>query len=224
MINARNAINRILTDPYLRRRIGMTIVGVLTLGVSVGVVKYANFGIDPFTTLMYGLLKFVNANVAPEMTYGLLYTLVNIALLVVMCFVGKHWIGLGTLINLFLLGYVIQGTVSLLGALVPDPSLPVRIAFLVAGLASLCFASSLYYVADLGVSTYDFIALEIDEKGLMQFRTIRIITDCACVLLGLLLRSMPGIATVITALCMGPFVSFINERFSRPFLNRKKTA
>jgi Predicted membrane protein len=206
-------------DARMRKRILMTVAGVLLLGVSVGFTKNSNFGTDPFTTCMYGILNFVHAAISPDISYGSMYNAVNLLLLVIMFVTGRHYIGLGTLINIFLLGYVIQGCCAFLSFLVPDPSIAVRIGYLVFGLLLMCFASSLYFVADLGVSTYDFIALGIDERGILKFRVCRIITDCLCVLFGFLLHSAPGIGTIITAFCMGPVIDLFSVHVARPLLD-----
>ncbi|MCD8084958.1 MAG: hypothetical protein LUF28_01265 [Clostridiales bacterium] len=42
--------------------------------------------------------------------FGILYTCINLVLLAGMFVVDRHYIGLGTLINLFLIGYVAQYT------------------------------------------------------------------------------------------------------------------
>lgn len=201
----------------------MTVVGVLLLGVGVAFTKNSNFGMDPFTTFMYGILNFVHAAISADISYGTMYNVVNLLLLVVMAAVGRHFIGLGTLINIFLLGYVIQGCSDFVSFLAPDPSVAVRIAFLAFGLLLICFASSLYFVADLGVSTYDFIALEIDEKGILKFRICRVITDCLCVLGGFLLHSLPGVGTIITAFFMGPVIDLFSTHVARPFLDGRRS-
>ena len=89
--------------------------------------------------------------------------------------------------------------------------------------------------ADLGVSTYDAIALIIVntwKKG--KFQYVRIITDLVCVLIGCSLfllsggklskiPTIAGIGTIITAFFMGPLIEVFNVHIARPFLNGKKT-
>lgn len=76
----------------------------------------------------------------------------------------KSKIGLGTVINIFLLGYVAEYSSLLFENLIPEPSLAVRFVFLILGIVIMCFASALYFTADMGVSTYDAISLIISEK------------------------------------------------------------
>ena len=58
-----------------KKRILMSVIGVVICGVSVGFFKRASFGIDPFQSMMSGL-----AAVIP-ISFGLLYVIVNLCLL-----------------------------------------------------------------------------------------------------------------------------------------------
>ena len=211
-------------DPMLKRRIALALVGMLLAGVSVGIFKRAFFGVDPFQCFCGGL-----ANVIP-ISFGTLYMLINAALLVVVFFLDKHYIGISTFINLFLLGYVAEFTEKGLAALLGEQGMAGRIILLIVAIVLTCIAAALYYTADLGVSTYDAIPLHIaDTKPklfgkVVPFRFIRIVSDLICTLIGFLLGLMPGIGTVITALFMGPLITFFRQHLSDPLLNKGKTA
>lgn len=199
-----------------RRRVLMTVFGVLVCGSSVGVFKQAAFGVDPFQCLCNGLHQVI------PMDFGTLYVLINIALLLLVLVMDRRYLGLGTFINLFLLGYVIDGSEKFLFWLMGTPTMAMRIVYIVLGMIVLCFSASVYMTANMGVSTYDAIALHLAAKKIAPFRFIRIATDLTCVAVGWALGFTPGVGTVITALCMGPLVSFFNERFSKPMLYGKE--
>lgn len=203
----------------LRRRIVMALVGMAIAGVSVGIFKRAFFGVDPFQCFCNGV-----ANVVP-ISFGTLYMLINAVLLVIDFFLDRHYIGISTFINLFLVGYAVEFSENLLARLFGDLDLPGRILLLVIGIITTCIAAALYYDADLGVSTYDAIPLHIADKKpkiagrVIPFKVIRIISDLICVLIGFLLGVMPGIGTVITALFMGPLITFFRRTISGPLLH-----
>ena len=212
-------------DPLLKRRIALALVGMLLAGVSVGIFKRAFFGVDPFQCFCGGL-----ANVIP-ISFGTLYMLINAALLVVVFFLDKHYIGISTFINLFLLGYVAEFTEKGLAALLGEQGLFGRIILLIVAIVLTCIAAALYYTADLGVSTYDALALIWSEKqSRIKFPICRVITDFVCVLGGVALCRLAGftlqqilgevgIGTIITAFFMGPLIEFFNQKVARPFLN-----
>ena len=206
------------------KRIIMSISGVVLCVLSVGMFKHAAFGVDPFQALMSGLDALI------PIRFGTLYVIVNVLLLSFPLLVDRHKIGLATFINLFLLGYVVEFSQSLCAQLFPALGLAGRAILLAAALVPLAIASSLYFTADLGVSTYDAVALVwSDRQSRIPFPLCRILTDSACVLAGgalCLLSGMSfpqlfgsiGIATVITAFFMGPLIEFFNKTVSRPLL------
>lgn len=208
------------------RRIWMSLAGVLICAVSVGIFKIAALGVDPFQSLMSGLDALI------PIPFGTLYVLVNLALLTFSLVTDRHNIGIATFINLFLLGYVTQFTYELLQIWLPNPSIPVRCLCLIAGIVIICVGSSLYMTADLGVSTYDAVAIVLSGKWkLGQFQYVRICCDLVCVVLGVVIfllaggsfsqiPTIAGIGTVITAFFMGPLIQFFCVRIAQPLLNK----
>jgi len=209
------------------RRILMSLAGVFICAVSVGIFKIAAFGVDPFQSLMSGLDSLI------PIPFGTLYVLVNLVLLIFSLMADRRNIGIATFINLFLLGYITQFSYDLLQILLPDPSLVVRSLCLIAGIVIICFGSSLYMTANLGVSTYDAVAIVLSGKWkLGKFKYIRICTDLVCVLLGvgffllsggklIQVPAIAGIGTVITAFFMGPLIQFFCDRVAIPLLETK---
>lgn len=95
------------------------------------------------------------------------------------------------------------------------------------------FLTALYYTSDLGVSTYDAIALVMAEKWkVARFPFCRIGVELVSVILGAVLyyignESMQGIGgligagTIITAFCMGPLIQYFKVKIAIPMLNRE---
>ena len=211
-----------------KRRIFMSLFGVIICAISVGVFKLAALGVDPFQSLMSGLDALIPIN------FGTLYVIVNVVLLIFSIIADRHNIGIATFINLFLLGYITQFTYDLLQKMIPDPSMIVRVVCLIIGIVVICFGSSLYMTADLGVSTYDAVAIVMANKWkLGKFKYIRICTDLVCVIIGCILfvlagnaigkiPTIAGVGTIITAFFMGPLIDLFNEKFAKPMLEKGK--
>lgn len=192
--------------------------------ISVGLFKRAALGVDPFQSFMSGLDELI------PIEFGTLYVIANACLLLFSLFADRHYIGLATIINLSILGYVAQFSHELMLSLFPELSLPGRFLFLITGIITMCFSSAFYFVADLGVSTYDAVALIITKTWKIgQFRYVRIICDFVCVAIGTILyvlttvsisgiTTIVGIDTIITAFFMGPLIDFFVEHIARPFL------
>ncbi len=217
---------------YLRknsRRIFMSLFGVVICAISVGIFKIAALGVDPFQSFMAGLDKMI------PIDFGTLYVIVNAVLLIFSIIADRHNIGIATFINLFLLGYITDWTHKFLMTVIVNPSLGIRIACLLVAIVIICFGSAFYMTADLGVSTYDAVAIVMSSKWkLGKFKFIRIATDLVCVILGILffllgggetgqIITIVGAGTIITAFFMGPLIEFFNDKIARPFLAKKKS-
>lgn len=210
------------------KKILMSICGVMIGAVSVGFFKLAALGVDPFQTFMCGINQMI------PISFGTLYVIVNAVLLLFALIFDRHYIGIATFINLFLLGYVVEFTHQTLLTIFPNASLAIRITSLVFGFVALCFGSSIYMTADLGVSTYDAVALIMANKWkLGKFKYIRIATDAVCVVLGITLFMLGGgkisaipafvsVGTILAASSMGPLIDFFNRNVSIPFLEKEK--
>ena len=214
----------------IKKRIGMSLFGVIICAVSVGIFKIAALGVDPFQSFMAGLDAMI------PIDFGTLYVITNAVMLLFALVFDKHYIGIATFINLFLLGYITQFTYDFLQKIIVAPSIMIRILCLLVGVVIICFGSAFYMTADLGVSTYDAVALIICntwKKG--KFQYVRIITDIVCVILGVALfllaggklaqiPTIAGIGTIITAFFMGPLIEFFNVHVARPICNKRTEA
>ena len=210
------------------KRIIMSVLGVAICGISVGMFKFAALGIDPFQSLMSGLDAII------PIRFGTLYVIVNAVLLLFALIFDRKKIGIATFINLFLLGYIVEFSQGLCERLMPDAPIWLRVVILLVAIVILCLSSALYFTADLGVSTYDAVALVWSQRqSKIKFAYCRVICDLVCVALGVILLLIAGkdfseifgsvgIGTIITAFFMGPLIELFNKTVARPFLYGKQ--
>ena len=223
--------DKITVSNEMVRRILMCIIGVCTAGVSVGLFSISELGMDPFQVFAHGIWRHT------PLAYGTCYVVICAVLFVLVLIINRRKIGLGTMINLFLVGYVAQFSEKMFRNLIPGRSFPVRLAELLAALVIMCFASALYFTADLGVSVYDALAITADERlEKVPFFLLRVIGDVICVIVGSLLCYLSdhslasdsallvtaGIGTVITAFFMGPLIAFFKRTVSEPLRYGKR--
>lgn len=200
------------------KRIIMTVIGTVFTGVAVGILKKAALGTDPFTAFVTGCANALHS------TYGVMYPIVIGILLVAVFFIDRHYIGIGTILNLFIIGIVADYSLKLLDSIYDADTWLIRGITLIVAIFVLCFASSLYIAADLGVSSYDAVSLIMADKKVAQYRFCRIFTDVICVIIGYLLHAADcvGIGTIITAFGMGPIVQFFIKHVARKILSERR--
>ncbi len=215
-------------DRIFWRRVFMSLFGVIICSISVGLFKLAALGVDPFQSFMAGMDALI------PIGFGNLYTIVNVILLAFSLIFYRKNIGLATFINMFLLGYITQFSYETFQTWFPEPSMVFRFASLIIAVVVICFGSAFYMTANLGVSTYDAVAITMVEKWhIWKFKYIRICTDLVCVIVGVVIfviagheiKEVPtiaGVGTIITAFFMGPLIDFFNNKIAIPFLNKAK--
>lgn len=202
----------------------MTLTGVLACSFSVGMFNLAAFGVDPFQCLTQGSHLIFKS----YLQYGPYYLGLSFVMLVGIWIWDKRYIGIATFINMFFTGYIIEYSYQILDSTFPDIDIFGRVMMLISALVIMCFGSSLYYTAGLGVSVYDAISLKLATMNIsvfnkvLRFKWIRVFSDLVCVVIGTLLGKMPGFGTIATAFFMGPLISFFNHSFAEPFLNGPK--
>lgn len=198
---------------YQARRIIMAFCGVVLCGFCVGMLQKANLGVDPFTCFVTGVANIFGS------TYSTFYLILTGLLLLLVLVLSRHYIGIATVINLFLTGVAADIMHNLLDLLVPHPGLGARVVIMLVGIVFTCLAAALYFTADLGVSAYDAMALIAANKyHLLPFKYCRIITDSFCVLVGFMFNVTLGIGTIVTALFMGPLTQWFKSHLAEPLL------
>lgn len=193
------------------------ILGNLILGIGVALLRFSQMGNDPFCASTMAVSEGLGMGLG---TYQLI---LNVVLFVFQLIWGRSYIGLGTIINLFLLGYIVQfGTWVLDGIFEADLvlSLPLQLIIMVVSLVILTFGLAMYQVASLGVAPYDFLALGLAEHLPVPYFALRVGTDAVCVLVILVAvgtgfigwgNAHLGIGTVITAFFLGPLVAYFSK-------------
>lgn len=202
-----------------KKRIVMTTAGVTLCAIAVGFFKCSQFGVDPFQCFAQGIWgRFFEKS----FSYGFYYMILSGILLLLDLAVARRCMGAATLVNMFLTGYIVDFTCTVINRFAPDPAPALRILFLAVAVLVMCFSSSLYMTSSLGVSVYDAIPIVIADSRKLPFRFVRIGCDLLCVIIGTLSGLLPGVGTLITAFFMGPLIEFFNHSFSEPFLYGRK--
>ena len=194
----------------------MCVTGVFIIGIGVGFMRYADFGIDPYMCFMNGLHLAVFKKLG--FIFGTTFAVSSLILIVIVLIFDRSKIGLGTAAAIVLTGYVSDLGVFLCNLiLIEGTALFVfRVVLIASGILLIAIGSGMYFNTNVGVSPYDGIGLIITDKTGNQnmYRWIRIGMDLICVTIGFILGNMPGVGTIIMALFTGPLFAFFRNRIS----------
>jgi len=192
----------------------MCVTGVCIIGIGVGFMRYADFGIDPYMCFMNGLHLAVFKKF--DFVFGTTFAISSSLLILIVLITDRSKIGLGTVAAIALTGYVSDFGVFFCNLILIEGMalFILRIGMMVFGILLVAVGSGMYFNTHVGVSPYDGIGLIITQKIKNQnmYRWVRIATDLICVSIGFLLGNMPGAGTVIMALFTGPLFAFFRNK------------
>jgi len=204
-------------EKFSLRRAICVIIGNLIIGFFVALLKLSGMGNDPFGAMNMALSEGFSLPV------GHLQLIVNIILLTIQLIFGRKFLGFGSVVNLFFLGYIVQYSLKLLYFLLGntyEPNLFLRIVIMAIALLGISFGLSMYQLSALGVSPYDYLSIGMTDRFKNKYFLNRIITDMACIAIILtafavgIVKSNQlnlGVGTIIAAFGLGPFVAFFNK-------------
>ncbi len=200
---------------HLPRRIIAMLVSVIVMGLGVSLFVKGAMGADPFSTLNLGVSSKLN------LSFGVWQAIFNSIMLVLVFFLDRSMLGLGTLGNMFLVGFSADFFNPLLSAFCPDPAfLPiwVRVLLTLGGVTLQILGCSFYVTSNLGMAPYDCISFIVPNKTRIPFRWWRIISDLICVGIGFFCGAAIGLGTLIMAFGTGPLLPLCNKYLAAPVL------
>lgn len=211
------------------KRIVLSFISIIIMGLGISLFSVSGFGVDPFTSM--------NMNIASTLGvgFGTYQMIVNAIILIYVIIVAhRGLVGVGTVFNMVGCGYACEFFEGIIRPAVSSNDSPaLRIPLLMLGIITLCFACSLFFTANIGVGAYDALGFMLSRGIKLDYKWVRVITDIAVILIGLVFSGgitavlkgdfssieNIGIGTVITAFCMGPLINLFNRHVSAKIFN-----
>lgn len=191
----------------------ISFIGVAILSMRTTFLRGGNVGLDPFTA--------VNTGISNKLGIGLgVYQLaLNLVIFIFILWLDRKQIGVGTILNMVLVGFEIQWFTTIY-----HPLFGYRTTFLIMaadtliGLILFTLGTSLYMAPDLGAAPYDAIAPIITQRTKLSYRTARITQDVLFMVAAVIAGGPVGFGTIIVAFFTGPLISWWNDHISNPMV------
>lgn len=199
--------------PKMERRVPALFVAVALMGFGVAVFDMIGFGTDPCSVMNLGLS--MNLGIP----FGTLQLTVNAIMMLFVIKYDPSRIGLGTLANMTVVGYVAEFFMYVIDQFpaLETLSLTARIIIFVPALALFLLAASTYMCVDMGVAPYDAIPQIIAAKKGWSFRLVRTCWDFVMMVGGALLGATAGPVSVGITLFIGSLVAWMSVYVRRFF-------
>ena len=188
----------------LIRRIPRLVFGLVLFGIGAAMMVLARLGLSPWEVMAQGI-SFKTA--IPIGTVGILIGIVVLLLWIPL----KEKVGIGTILNVFIIGIVIDLTLWLAPESVEG--LLVRWLLLVGGILLFGIGSGLYIGAGLGPGPRDGLMTGIARRG-VNIGLARFGIEITVLVVGWLLGGTVGVGTVLFAFGMGPLIAILLPRLT----------
>lgn len=189
----------------------MSFVGIAILSLGTAFLRGGRVGLDPFTATNTGLSQRFN------LSLGVYQLLANAVIFIFILIMDRRKIGIGTLLNMVLVGFEVQWFIALYQRIFgQQTNIIIILSNLVIGLILFTLGASMYMGADLGVAPYDAIAPILSDRFHTQYRTIRIAQDILFMIVAYFAGGPVGIGTVIVAFFTGPLITYWDNHVSLP--------
>lgn len=187
----------------------MVLTGLLMMGVFMSFLIKVGYGTDTYSYMCLAISK------ASGLSYGTCSLLINVTLFIPVLIFNRKLIHIGTILNTFAVGYVIDFCMWLETKYLPEwlfTTVPARPIIFVAALIPFLVGAALYMNADMGLSAYDALPTMISRKlSRIPFSLLRIGWDMLTIAVGLVLREKLPVGTIVMALTIGPAVSVVGR-------------
>lgn len=193
------------------KRLIVMVLGNIFLGMGISIFKFAGLGNDPFSGMAMAL-----ADVA-GVQYANLLVVINLFIFILEIAFGRSFIGAGTIVNAFFLGYIVTFFYNLWTYFFALPQgLVLQIPIMLVGTIVTGFGVSMYQTPNVGASPYDSLSLIMAKRiPKISYFWHRIFTDAVCALICFLAGGIVGLGTLVSALGLGPVIDFFNVHFTR---------
>ncbi len=180
------------------------------IGIGIGCAVFVNLGTDPGTTFFMGISH------SSGLTFGTAVALSNSILFIPLFLLDRKIINIGTFVNMFGVGYIVEAIAHFLSKNLPPLPLPFHFIILFVGILLLCLGAALYLNCSLGQSPWDAIGnIVIIYYPQWKYSNIRMIQDLIGLSLGVLLGAEIGIASIIFALFIGPGIGYFSNQIQK---------
>lgn len=183
------------------RRVIRLIVGSIVMGGGIAIAMKGGFGVDPMALFWEGI------HIQTGMSYGTANIVVSGVIILMLFFIDRSQLGIGTVVN----SVLVSLSMDLISLLPLESELfLIRLFLLLIGLVLLAGGIVYYGSANFGRGAFDGLIFGIVNKTNYSIRMIRSSFDLILVILGMLLGAKLSLGPIISVLTIGYMMQFFH--------------
>jgi uncharacterized membrane protein YczE len=188
------------------------LIGIFLVGIGVSFNASTMLGNDPIGIVYDGVRNTANLSSGQ---LGKASNVVNYGLIIVLYFIGKQYVNIGTFIYILPYGFFVGiGTKLYSLFTVSDTFLFRSLAGLI-GCLALYTGIAVFIAMDIGLDPFTGLVMVIRDKIKLDYKKTKILFDIFMVLIGIILGGKLGIITLATAFTAGPVIQLISNRIRK---------
>lgn len=210
----------LLNMSYLEwfKQIIISFFGIACIGIAIAFNNLAGLGNDPVSVFFDGA-RVVLFNLTGINNLGLVANIINYTLLIVIFFIAREYVHIGTLIYVIPLGTFISLGVWIFNSLhIPPNVLIWQVVMSLIGCFLLFLGLAIVISLDIGLDPWSALIMFLVEKTNKQFKVIKIIIDVTVLLIGWAMGGNFFVTTVFAAIFGGPAIQKINQILNKTIL------
>lgn len=192
------------------KKIIISLVGVLALGLGLGLTSLANLGSDSLASFDIALARILNR------TYGEINTIVSVLMVIIAFFLSKKNIGLATLLSALLCKYPIDFINS---SFQNSSNMFINILILLSGTLLTAFGAQLIIISDMGMATYEAFVYSLVNRLNIKFLYVKYSCDAFFMICAIILKAPIGIGTIISYCLTGLLMNKLDKPLRRIILS-----
>lgn len=191
------------------KRVLLTLISVLFMGITLSVLKLLDLGMDSFT--------YMNVNIANKAGWALgnWQLCLNVVMFIPVILWGRKHLGIGTIFNMVLIGYTVDFCTWIWELIDLESFLDgqvVRYIVMLPVLVVFIFAAAIYMSTDMGTAPFDALPMMISEKiPKVSFKVVRFIWDLTAVAIGFVISGKVPIVTILLVIFLGNTIAFVRK-------------
>lgn len=207
----------------------IVLLGTMFIGLGAALQKISKMGQDPLSAMSFSLVYLIDIE---WISYSVCYIIVNLVFFIIMFFMLRKSINIGTLINFILTGVFCDLYLALFSILKIDlNNIVIQVIVGLLGIISVGFGVALYIGTNMGIAPFDAMPIIISKKvSKLKFKYAKILVDLCCIIIALVVgmlilkrTDIISINTILSLLILGPTISFFNKiLLSTIYKNEKK--
>lgn len=183
------------------RRVIRLIVGSIVMGGGIAIAIKGGFGVDPMALFWEGI------HIQTGISYGTANLLVSGVIILMLFFIDRSQLGIGTIVN----SVLVSLSMDLISLLPLESELfLIRLFLLLIGLVLLAGGIVYYGSANFGRGAFDGLIFGIVNKTKYSIRMIRSSFDLILVILGMLLGAKLSLGPIVSVLTIGYMMQFFH--------------